>query len=84
MGEMDRADLVRYDFYKGPKPIGDVWTLKRGEMTMRCAVSTHALGWELRLSAGSSFSRSQVCKTQADVFTTADAWKTEALSKGWE
>jgi hypothetical protein len=51
---------------------------------MRCAVSTHALGWELRLSAGSSFSRSQVCKTQADVFATADTWKTEALSKGWE
>jgi len=81
---MERADLVRYDFYKGPKPIGDMWTLKRGDLTMRCAVSTHALGWELRLSAGSSFSRSQVCKTQADVFTTADTWKAEALGKGWE
>jgi hypothetical protein len=31
MGGMERADLVRYDFYKGPKPIGDMWTLKRGD-----------------------------------------------------
>ena len=83
MGGMERADLVRYDFYKGPKPIGDVWVLTRGDLTMRCAVSTHALGWELKLSAGASFSRSQVCKSQADVFTTADAWKAEAISKGW-
>ena len=80
---MERVDLVRYDYYKGPKPIGDLWTLKRGDLTMRCAVSTHAMGWELKLTAGASFSRSQVCKTQADVLSTAEAWNAEAISKGW-
>jgi hypothetical protein len=50
---------------------------------MRCALSTHRLGWELRLTAGSNFLRSQVCKTQTDVFETSAAWKAEAVSKGW-
>jgi hypothetical protein len=80
---MEPGTLTKYDFYKGPKPIGDMWTLTRGELTMRCAVSTHSLGWELKLTAGASFSRSQVCKTQAEVFATADAWKAEAIGKGW-
>ena len=75
--------LPRYDYYQGAKPLGDLWTLKRGALVMRCALSTHSLGWELRLRAGSAFSRVQVCKAEVDVHSMADAWKTEALSKGW-
>jgi hypothetical protein len=75
--------LDRYDFYRGPKSLGDEWTVKRDGLTMRCALATHRLGWELRLTAGSNFLRSQVCKTQKEVFDISAAWKAEALSKGW-
>ena len=77
------APLKRYDYYKGPERLGDEWTLSRGTLTMRCVLSTNKLGWELRLTAGSSFSRSQVCKSEADVRTTSAAWAAEARAKGW-
>ena len=75
--------LDRYDYYRGPKALADEWTVSREQLTMRCALSTHRLGWELRLTAGSNFLRSHVCKTQTEVFQTSSAWKAEAISKGW-
>ena len=81
---MDRQSaLQKYDYYKGPQKLGDMWTLTRGALTMRCALATHAHGWEIRLTAGSAFSRTHVCKTQTDVFATSDAWKAEAAAQGW-
>jgi hypothetical protein len=58
----------RYNDYRGAEPLGDVWTLTQGAHAMRCALTTHPLGWKLRLTAGSTFLRSQVCKTEAAVF----------------
>jgi hypothetical protein len=78
------SGLKRYDFYKGPQPVGDLWTLSRGALVMRCALATHSFGWELRLTAGSNFSRSQVCKTETQVTETADGWKAEAEKQGWK
>jgi hypothetical protein len=75
--------LQRYDFYRGPQSLGDLWTMRRGALTLRCALATHRLGWELRLTAGSNFSRSQVCKGPQEVFDAADAWKAEAAAQGW-
>jgi hypothetical protein len=79
----DAAPLVRYDYYLGPKRLGDLWTLTRGALTMRCALSTHRLGWELRLTAGANFSRAQVCKSEGEVHETSDAWKAQAIAQGW-
>lgn len=75
--------LDRYDFYRGPKSLADEWTLTRDHLKLRCALSTHRLGWELRLTAGSNFLRSHVCKTQKEVFDTSGAWKAEAIGQGW-
>jgi hypothetical protein len=80
----DRTALDRYDYYRGPRPLGDRWALKRGTLTLRCTLATHRLGWELRLTSGASFSRTKICKTEADVSTTADAWQAEALKQGWQ
>jgi hypothetical protein len=79
---MDPA-LKRYDYYSGPQSLGDMWTLTRGAVTLRCALATHRLGWELRLTAGANFLRSQVCKSQQEVHDTSTAWRTEAVTKGW-
>lgn len=80
---MDRTiPLQKYDYYKGPQKLGELWTLARGTLTMRCTLATHAHGWELRLGAG-NFSRVEVCRTESDVFGLADGWKAEAQAKGW-
>jgi hypothetical protein len=82
--ENDRPrTLDRYDFYRGPKPLDDEWTLTRGQLKLRCALSTHRLGWELRLTAGANLLRTHVCKAQQEVFDTSAAWRSEALSQGW-
>jgi hypothetical protein len=83
MAAPDTPALTRYDYYLGPKSLGDLWTLKRGALTLRCALSTHRLGWELRLTAGPSFSRSQVCKSEPEVSSVSEAWNAEARTKGW-
>ena len=75
--------LKRYDYYKGPERLDALWTLTRSNLTMRCSLSTHRLGWELKLAAGASFSRSQVCRTESDVRATSQAWEAEARAKGW-
>ena len=82
MAEMSKP-LAAYDFYRGPERLGTMWTMKRAPLTLTCTLATHRLGWELRLAAGSSFSRSEVCKTQQAVFDTSDAWQAEARAKGW-
>jgi hypothetical protein len=79
-----RPALARYDYYLGPKRLGDLWTLKRDALTLRCALSTHRLGWEVRLTSGASFSRTQVCKTESDVYATSETWRADALKQGWK
>jgi len=80
---MTTSTLARYDYYYGPKALPDMWTMSRGALKLRCALSTHQLGWELRLTAGSNFLRSQVCKSESAVLDTAAAWQKEAGEKGW-
>jgi hypothetical protein len=77
------SGLKKYDYYKGPQPLGTEWTLKRGDVALVCTLSTHSLGWELRLKAGANFLRSQVCKIESDVAATSAAWQAEAKAKGW-
>ena len=77
------SGLRRYDYYAGPQSLGDVWTLRRGQLALRCALTTHRLGWELRLTAGQNFMRSQVCKAEAEVATVSAAWEVEAKSTGF-
>lgn len=75
--------LPRYAYYEGPKPIGEIWTLRRDTLTMSCTLATHRLGWELRLTAGRNVVRTQLCTFEADVFTTSQAWRDEAQRQGW-
>ena len=75
--------LRRYDYYLGPQSIGEMWRATNGALKMRCVVSTHRLGWELRLTVNGDQRRSDVCRSQPDVFDRADAWQKEAALKGW-
>ena len=46
-------------------------------------LTTHELGWELRLMT-SDLLRSQVCRTSDEVLQTHEAWKAAMITKGWK
>jgi hypothetical protein len=75
--------LRPYDPVRRVEIIGDLWKVTKKDHTLRVELRTHPMGWELRALVASQMHRTQVCKTEADVHTTAEAWRTEATSKGW-
>ena len=78
------AVLRQYDPVRRVEILGDLWTATKKEYTLRVELRTHPMGWELRALVASQMHRTQVCKTESDVQTTADAWRTEATTKGWD
>jgi hypothetical protein len=79
----DDANRYGYDEYVGHETLGDLWRLTQGGKTLRCVLTTHPLGWELRQLRGDALTRSQVCKTSAVVVDVAEAWKADATEHGW-
>ena len=75
--------LRHYDPLRRVEILGDLWKATKGEYTLRVELRTHPLGWEMRALVASQMHRTQVCKTEGDVTTTAATWRTEATSKGW-
>lgn len=74
--------LVLVEWNGAPKIIGTVWTVSKAGVTCDCILSTHPLGWELRMR-GQDLIRSQVCKTEDEVFDVSERWSAEAESRGW-
>jgi hypothetical protein len=75
--------LARYDPGIGPMEMGDLWVMNKRGIRQRCAVLSHPLGWELRITNGANLVRSQVVKEQPAVFDLADDWKHEYTKCGW-
>ena len=44
---------------------------------------THEIGWELRLLVDGDFQRSQVCRSEDEVFTAIGEWRDALTAKGW-
>jgi hypothetical protein len=76
-------ELTAYNPDEGIQEAGDMWLLNKGSTRLRCVLSTHPMGWELRAYAGQELARSQVCKSRREVLDTTEAWRTEAEGKGW-
>jgi hypothetical protein len=76
------SGLARYNVVEGIQQMGEMFVASRATLRLQSALSTHPLGWELRLETAGQLVRSQVCKHEADVFKTAGTWKAEAESKG--
>jgi hypothetical protein len=77
------VQLIAHDPDTGVQEAGTMWTVQRASLTLRCALHTHPMGWELRASVGTEFLRSRVCREPAEVFKVAEQWRAEAQSKGW-
>ena len=54
--------------------LDDVWTLRKRNHVVQCMLSTHQLGWELRLEVGELF-MTQVCKSDREIEDVSRAWK---------
>jgi hypothetical protein len=78
-----REGLASYRHDDGIQSLGNLWAAAKDAYRLSCDLTTHPLGWELRLQVGQNLVRSQVCRTQTDVFNIADEWKREAKGKGW-
>lgn len=63
--------------------MGALFVASKDTRRLHCLLSSHPLGWEVRLQLAGELLRSQVCKHDADVFKTAETWKAEAEGKGW-
>jgi hypothetical protein len=60
-----------------------MWTLAKGTRTAECVITTHPLGWELRVTLDGELVRSQVCKTETGTLDTSDGWRRDWRAKGW-
>lgn len=75
--------IAPYNLDRGPQKLADLWTVSRGVQSIRCGLSTHPAGWELKLTASDSAFRTRICETTQAVRDTATNWRAEAAAKGW-
>lgn len=60
------------------------WTLKKGERRAACRMFSHELGHELRLEVTRELVSSQVCRTDDDVLSCQESWRTRLEAEGWK
>jgi len=78
-------EVLQRDLWTGEaKSQGDVFTLTKADRRATTALWTHQLGWELRLTIGAEMVRTQVCRSEDEVFSTGETWKAGLWVKGWK
>ena len=81
------ATLQREHWNDQPTYVGDLFRVSktRGDKTLGavCKLWTHALGWEVCLEITDDLQRSEVFRSQDDVLTAGERWKTAMIQKGW-
>jgi hypothetical protein len=77
--------LQRFTWNGSPKEIGDLVRVTKNRRKARAVIFSHQFGWEVRLVVGSQeeLVSSEVCRTQEEVLTTGEQWKSAMTEKGW-
>jgi hypothetical protein len=83
MATAQPVTLRPYDPVRRVQILGDMWKATKSGKTLTVEVRTHPAGWELRALVGLEMHRTQVCKTEPEVLTLSESWRTEAEAKGW-
>jgi hypothetical protein len=78
--------LTSCDSHEGIQQLGNAWTLTQAGKVLRCALTTHPLGWALAVRRDDSGSGSpiRVCRTEDEVFIISAEWYAPAKTAGWE
>ena len=75
--------LQRLTWCGTPFRMDECFHLQKGSHQASCQLWSHQFGWELRLELAGELHRSQVCRSQEDVFNTIEEWKAALVEKGW-
>lgn len=75
--------LQRFTWSGVTQDLGEMFILKKNSRTAVCRLFSHQFGCEVRLMVGDEILRTQVCRTQEEVFTTGEQWKTAMETRGW-
>lgn len=81
------ATLQREHWNGQPTRLGELFVLHKERVGQQieaiCHLWTHHLGWEVRLEIAGDLHRSEVCRSQDEVFTAGETWKAAMIEKGW-
>jgi hypothetical protein len=66
-----------------PRELATWFEMRKHRKRARCAIWTHLLGWELRLTAANELIQTQVFRDQTALLDAVDEWKTRIREKGW-
>lgn len=82
---MNDGLLRRFVWDGQPCEIVVWWTLRRGRGPQRsiCRMFTHQLGHELRLEVKGQLVESTACRTDDEVLSQQERWRTALEAKGW-
>jgi hypothetical protein len=62
-----------------------LWTMTKGRnKRARCALWSHPLGWELRLTVNGELVRSQAYRLEDALLRNLADWRDQFAAKGWE
>jgi hypothetical protein len=66
-----------------PREAAEVWRLRKGARVAACALWTHPLGAELRVSVDGETHRTEATRVGHSLLDLADEWKAQFQRKGW-
>jgi len=71
-------------FWSGPQErLATAWTLFHQHRTAECAMWSHPLGWELRLTVNGSMIQTQITHSYKQVVEAGTAWRRMFRDAGW-
>jgi hypothetical protein len=75
----------RSQWYGSPVHLGELFMVRKNNVEARCILRSHQFGWELCLQMGLNrdFLQTKVCRTEDEVLTTGEQWKSAMIAKGW-
>ena len=75
--------LRRPDWHGSPVDLGELFILKKNGREATCTLRSHQFGLDLLLFVGRQLEVVQsVCRSQDEVLTTGEEWKTAMIEKG--
>jgi hypothetical protein len=66
-----------------PREQALVWELRKDRHRARCAIWSHPLGWELRVTVDRELLRSQAYRDADEALKDLDTWRAQFADKGW-
>jgi hypothetical protein len=77
--------LQRPDWHGTPIELGELFILHKNRRTAKAVILTHQLGWvRLLIGAQAEVVQTQVCRTQEEVLSTGEEWRTTLPRRGCE